>query len=55
MPEGKSARSRRVGTGRGICGVARLSRSHGYGLRRAPSICTLPAPTRLTRITQTGS
>jgi hypothetical protein len=31
MNEGKSARSRRVGRGRRVCGVARLGRSTHYG------------------------
>jgi hypothetical protein len=55
MDEAKSARSRRVGRERGVCGVARLSRSPRYGLRRAPSIRSLSQPTRLTRNTQTAS
>jgi len=33
--EGKSARSRRVGKGSGVCGVAWLAHSHRYGPRRA--------------------
>jgi hypothetical protein len=41
--EGQSVRSRRVGSARGVCGVARLA--------SAP----LQKPTRLTRNTQTGS
>ena len=55
MHEAKSARSRRVGSGRGVCGVARLGRGarHG-GLRRAPCIRSLALPTRLTLNTQTG-
>src|SRR5208283_130875 len=53
--EAKSARSRRVGLVRGVCGVARLGRSACYALRRAPCIRTLTKPTRLTRNTQTGS
>src|ERR1700688_1651011 len=36
--EGKSARSRRVGKERGVCGVARLVHSIHYGPRRAPCI-----------------
>jgi hypothetical protein len=55
MNEGKSARVRRVGRGRGVCGVARLVRSTHYGLRRAPCIRSLSLPTRLTQNTQTGS
>ena len=55
MDEAKSARVRRVGLVRGVCGVARLGRSACYVLRRAPGIRTLAKPTRLTRITQTGS
>ena len=55
MDEGKSARSRRVGTERGVCGVARLVHSIHYGPRRAPCIRSLSLPTRLTRNTQTGS
>src|SRR5258708_5992862 len=53
--EGKSARSRRVGKERGVCGVARLVHSTHYGLRRAPCIRSLSLPTRLTRNTQTGA
>src|SRR5216684_5419375 len=53
--EGKSARSRRVGKERGVCGVARLVHSTYYGLRRAPCIRSLSLPTRLTGNTQTGS
>jgi hypothetical protein len=55
MPDTKSARSRRVGWGRGVCGVAQLGRSARYGPRRAPGIRTLAQPTRLMRNTQTGS
>jgi hypothetical protein len=55
MDETKSARSQRVGLGRGVCGVARLGRSAHYVLRRAPSIRTLAKPTRLTRNTHAGS
>jgi hypothetical protein len=55
MNEAKSARSRRVGLGRGVCGVARLGGSVHYVLRRAPCIRTLAKPTRLTRNTQTAS
>jgi hypothetical protein len=55
MNEGKSVRSRRVGSGRGVCGVARLVRGINHGLRRAPCIRSLAEPTRLTRNTQTGS
>src|SRR5882672_1930955 len=53
--EEKSARSRRVGRERGVCGVARLARGTRHGRRRAPSIRSLSLPTRLTRNTQTGS
>src|SRR5208337_3020011 len=53
--EEKSARSRRVGPAKGVCGVARLVRSRGYGLRRAPSIRSFAGPTRLTWNTETGS
>src|SRR5258708_10972942 len=53
--EGKSARSRRVGKERGVCGVARLVHSIHYGPRRAPCIRSLSLPTRLTGNTQTGS
>ena len=53
--EGKSVRSRRVGSGRGVCGVARLGRGINHGLRRAPCIRSLTEPTRLTWNTQTGS
>jgi hypothetical protein len=49
MDEAKSARSRRVGRVRGVCGVARLGRSTHYALRRAPCIRPLTRPTRLTR------
>jgi hypothetical protein len=55
MDEAKSARSRRVGWERGVCGVARLVRSTHYGQRRAPGIRSLSQPTRLTGNTQTGS
>jgi hypothetical protein len=55
MDEAKSARSRRVALGRGVCGVARLGRSAHYVLRRAPCIRTLAKPTWLTRDAQTGS
>ena len=55
MHETKSARSRRVGWGRGVCGVARLGRGADHGLRRAPSIRSLAEAKRLTRIGQTGS
>src|SRR5450631_1374392 len=54
-PEGKSARSLRVGWQKGVCGVARLVRSAHYEARRAPCIRSFSQPTRLTRITQTGS
>src|SRR6266849_1282393 len=53
--EGKSARSRRVGKERGVCGVARLARGTHHGRRRAHCIRSLSLPTRLTRNTQTGS
>src|SRR6202022_2066285 len=53
--EGKSARSRRVGRERGVCGVARLVRGTRHGRRHAPCIRSLSLPTRLTRNTQTGS
>jgi hypothetical protein len=55
MDEAKSARSRRVGWERGVCGVAQLVRSTHYGQRRAPCIRSLSQPTRLTRNTQTCS
>jgi hypothetical protein len=55
MDEAKSARSRRVGWEKGVCGVARLGRSPHYGLRRAPSIRSLSQPTRLARNAQTGT
>jgi len=55
MDEAKSARSRRVGWERGVCGVARLGRGSRYDRRRAPSIRSLSPPTRLMRNTQTGS
>ena len=55
MDEGKSARSRRVGRERGVCGVARLARGNHHGPRRAPCIRSLSLPTRLTQNTQTGS
>jgi hypothetical protein len=55
MNEGKSVRSRRVGSERGVCGVARLVRGDDHGLRRAPCIRSLSLPTRLTFNTQTGS
>jgi hypothetical protein len=53
--EGKSARSRRVGRERGVCGVARLVRGAHHEPRRAPCIRSLSLPTRLTRNTHTGS
>src|SRR5271165_7199851 len=43
MDEAKSARVRGVGWGSGVCGVACLSRSAHYGLRRAPGLRSLPA------------
>ncbi len=55
MTEGKSVRSRWVGSARGVCGVARLGRGALHGLRRAPCIHSLAEPTRLTLNTQTGS
>jgi hypothetical protein len=55
MPEAKSVRSRRVGSGRGVCGVARLGRGARRCLRRAPCIRCLALPTRLTLNTQSGS
>jgi hypothetical protein len=55
MNEDKSVRSRRVGSGRGVCGVARLVRGVNHGLRRAPCIHSLAEPTRLTWNAQTGS
>ena len=53
--EFKSVRSRRVGSGSGVCGVARLVRGDHHGRRRAPCIRSLALPTRLMRNTQTGS
>src|SRR5882724_2565657 len=53
--EGKSVRSRRVGSERGVFGVARLVRGAHHGPRRAPCIRSLAEPTRLTWNTQTGS
>ena len=55
MTEGKSVRSRRVGSARGVCGVERLGRGISHGPRRAPCIRRLAEPTRLTWNTQTGS
>jgi hypothetical protein len=55
MNEDKSVRSRRVGSGRGVCGVARLARGINHGLRRAPGIRSLAEPTQLTRSIRTGS
>jgi len=55
MNEGKSARVRRVGWEKGVCGVARLDRGVRHGRRRAPCIRSFSQPTRLTLITQTGS
>jgi len=55
MDEAKSARSRRVGLVRGVCGVALLGRSVHYATRRAPCIRSLAEAKRLTRNTQTGS
>ncbi len=54
MNEGKSVRYRRVGSGRGVCGVARLGRGARHGLRRVPCIRSLALPMRLTWNTQTG-
>ncbi len=53
--EAKSARSRRVGLVRGVCGVARVGRSARYVLRRALCIRSLAKPTRLTRNSQASS
>src|SRR6202022_4034453 len=53
--EEKSARSRRVGRERGVCGVARLVRGAHHGRRRAPCIRSLSLPTRLTWNIQIGS
>src|SRR3984957_5154327 len=53
--EGKSVRSLRVGSARGVCGVARLVRGVHHGRRRAPCIRSLAEPTRLTGNVQTGS
>src|SRR6202043_25351 len=55
MSEGKSVRSLRVGSARGVCGVARLGRGINHAQRRAPCIRSLAEPTRLTWNTQTGS
>jgi hypothetical protein len=55
MDEAKSARSRRVGFARRVCGVAWLGRGINHGRRRAPSIRSLSQPTRLTRNAQAGS
>ena len=55
MSEGKSVRSVRVGSARGVCGVARLGRGINHARRRAPCIRSLAEPTRLTWNTQTGS
>jgi hypothetical protein len=55
MHEAKSARVRRVGSERGLCGVARLGRGTRHGLRRAPCIRSLALATRLTLNTKTGS
>src|SRR5258707_6975769 len=55
MHEAKSARSRRAGSERGVCGVARLGRGARHGLRRAPCIRCLALLTRLTLNAQTGS
>jgi hypothetical protein len=54
MDEAKSARSRRVGRVKGVCGVARLGRSAHYGLRTR-CIRSLAKAKRLTRNTQAGS
>jgi hypothetical protein len=55
MDEANSARVRRIGLVRGVCGVARLGRSSHYVLRRALCIRFLAKPTRLATMTQTGS
>jgi hypothetical protein len=55
MNEGKSDRSRRVGSARGVCGVARLAGAINHGLHRTPCIRLLAEPTRLARNAQTGS
>ena len=55
MHEAKFARSQRVGSEKGVCGVARLGRGARHGLRRAPCIRSLALPTRLTLNTQAGS
>jgi hypothetical protein len=55
MHEAKSVRSRRVGSGRGVCGIARLGRGAHHGLRRAPCIRSLALPTRLTGNNPAGS
>ena len=54
MDEAKSARVQRVGSGRGVCGVARLGRGAHLRRSRAPGIRSLALPT-LMRNTQTGS
>src|SRR6202051_2038946 len=48
MSEGKSVRSLRVGSARGVCGVARLWRGINHAQRRAACIRSLAEPTRLT-------
>src|ERR1700686_3798360 len=53
--EGKSVRSLRVGSARGVCGVARLGRGINHAHGRAPCLRSLAEPTRLTWNTQTGS
>jgi hypothetical protein len=55
MNEGKFVQSRRVGSARAVCGVARLGRGINHGQRRAPCIHLFAEPTRLTWNTQTGS
>jgi hypothetical protein len=51
-----SSQAQAVGSVRwGVCGVAWLAHSAHYGPRHAPCIRSLPLPTRLTQITQTGS
>src|SRR6202021_1700111 len=42
--EGKSVRSLRVGSARGVCGVARLGGGINHHRRRAPSLTPLDAP-----------
>jgi hypothetical protein len=54
MDEAQSARVRRVGRVRSLCGVARLGGSAHYALRRAPYIRFLTEAKRLTGNAQTG-